>query len=203
MSKIMKKRRLSTKEKILQSTLRLLSIDQLESIKYDDIAKEAKISRTLIYHYFPDKDCLYKTLLGEILTFINEITSSVDYSKKAKESLKDLYTKIINAIDGPQNKSTKIFAFISLGIRGVSKFGTFDDSNLPFERKKLFTIIKTLIEKGQADGDFVLEDSTQLTVAMMSMISGMSFRKMYLKEKFKHLDVNIIMNLLLRKETTC
>ena len=110
----MKKRRLSTKEKILQSTLRLLSIDQLESIKYDDIAKEAKISRTLIYHYFPDKDCLYKTLLGEILTFINEITSSVDYSKKAKESLKDLYTKIINAIDGPQNKSTKIFAFISI-----------------------------------------------------------------------------------------
>ena len=199
----MKKRRLSTKEKILQSTLRLLSIDQLESIKYDDIAKEAKISRTLIYHYFPDKDCLYKTLLGEILTFINEITSSVDYSKKAKESLKDLYTKIINAIDGPQNKSTKIFAFISLRIRGVSKFRTFDDSNLPFERKKLFTIIKTLIEKGQAEGDFVLEDSTQLTVAMMSMISGMSFRKMYLKEKFRHLDVNIIMNLLLRKETTC
>ena len=49
-----------------------MSIDQLESIKYDDIAKEAKISRTLIYHYFPDKDCLYKTLLGEILTFINE-----------------------------------------------------------------------------------------------------------------------------------
>ena len=90
-----------------------------------------------------------------------------------------------------------------MGIRGVSKFGTFDDSNLPFERKKLFTIIKTLIEKGQAEGDFVLEDSTQLTVAMMSMISGMSFRKMYLKEKFKHLDVNIIMNLLLRKETTC
>ena len=85
-SKIMKKRRLSTKEKILQSTLRLLSIDQLESIKYDDIAKEAKISRTLIYHYFPDKDCLYKTLLGEILTVINEITSSIDYSKKAKES---------------------------------------------------------------------------------------------------------------------
>lgn len=72
-----------------------MSIDQLESIKYDDIAKEAKISRTLIYHYFPDKDCLYKTLLGEILTFINEITSSVDYSKKANESLKDLFTKLL------------------------------------------------------------------------------------------------------------
>ena len=75
---IMKKRRLSTKEKILHSTLRLLSIDQLESIKYDDIAKEAKISRTLIYHYFPDKDCLYKTLLGEIFTFIKPL-----HSKKA------------------------------------------------------------------------------------------------------------------------
>ena len=51
----MKKRRLSTKEKILQSTMRLLSIDQLESIKYDDIAKEAKISRACnfnCYHCF-------------------------------------------------------------------------------------------------------------------------------------------------------
>ena len=70
----------------------------------------------------------------------------------------------------------------------------------PLEERPLFLIAYHLIEKGQKEGTIKDNCPHELTVALMSLIKALAYNRIYLKDKATIPSLNILMDLILKKE---
>ena len=191
-------------ETILHSALVLFSLFGYQSIGMDQIAKDSKCSRALVYHYFPSKEELFGELMKKVAGSIFQLTESVNYGNKAKESLTELIDKLLSEIknsDDHDYMSCVIYLLLNLHLqKDYIPKPRHRDEVRPLGRKRLFEIVYYLIEKGQVEGDFNEGNPKEYTIAILSLIKGLAYNKIYLKNKFCCPSTSIIMNMVNKKE---
>lgn len=192
------------KESILDSALVLFALYGYNSVGLDDIAKVSKCSRPLIYHYFKDKEGVFRHMMRKNVRRILEITSSLDFEKPAYEVLKDLIEKMLTAIKNSNYKnpmSCVIYLLLNLYLQKDFVPKPLDiEEERPLYKKRLFQITYYLIEKGQNEGSICKEDPKELTIAVLSLVKGLAYNKIYLRDKFICPSLNILMGMFNTKE---
>ncbi|MDO5089369.1 MAG: TetR/AcrR family transcriptional regulator, partial [Leptotrichiaceae bacterium] len=83
---------LSTREKIINSSIELFSSKPFENVSILEICKNADVSNGIIYKYFKNKEEIYKFLLSEVILRINSHLSKIE-GNNIEERLKDFVKK--------------------------------------------------------------------------------------------------------------
>ncbi|MFN3412305.1 MAG: TetR/AcrR family transcriptional regulator [Exilispira sp.] len=91
--------KISSIEKIVNSSIHLFAKRWYSSVSIAEICRKAKVSNGLFYHYFSDKENLIKYILDKIVSDIEKMLQKIDG--------KDLYEKISNLANSMLDYTTK------------------------------------------------------------------------------------------------
>ena len=81
------------KQEILETAIKLFSVNGFEKTSISDIAKEIGIAQGLCYRYFPSKDVLFQSAINEYSNIlVANMTKNINIKK---DSLKDILRKMI------------------------------------------------------------------------------------------------------------
>lgn len=192
---------------IIKSALRVFALKGYNATGMDDISNEAKCSRTLIYHYYPTKEELFRNLMRYVANRIYAITESVDYSQTPDKSLAELLTKVLEKVnDNSLNceYACMFYLILNLHLQGENipkpKINKIDT---PIGRQRLYIIINHLIESGQKLKIFSEGETKKFTIAILAMLNGLAYNKIFLKEKYTYPDVSMIMKIILKEAQLC
>lgn len=187
---------------ILNTSTYLFAFYGYGSVTIDDIAKKSHCSHGLFYHYFKDKEELFYSLIDHIVDDIEKWLAPIEIENQpAKYSFKDLISAILNRIKSNDDLfSCTLYLLLNLYFGKSTPKSTRDKSKkIPLKRQPLYSIVKFIIEKGKIEGSFMDEDSTEMTIAVLSLIKGLAYnRAMIGHKKFICPSDNIICHMVMR-----
>ncbi len=182
---------------ILKEALWLFSTKGYASTTIDDVAVAANCSHGLLYHYFPNKEALFISLMENYVIPKNkEIIAGVDFNQKAKFVMYDLlyaYLETLKSSDDEKACTLYLLLKLRLEAQYIPK------PPITSKRKRIFDWMYDTIERGINEGDFIEQNITESTIAILSMFTGLAFYRINLgQKKFKCPKPEIIMNSLLK-----
>jgi AcrR family transcriptional regulator len=177
------------KAKILKSALTVFTTNGYDKTSMDMIAKEAKCSHGLLYHYYSNKDDIEK----DIFLLANEHVWKP--SIQCLEGDSPAILKIGNYVKTLFNliKSNILYAYeiyLTLTFPYTKNGAKYCSS----DNKKTPPLVKC-IKDGQKEGDIVMDNPMKLFITFRYILLGYAETVMLSKNSNKDFDENIIMNL--------
>jgi len=185
------------KESIIKQCTYLFDFESYKSVSIDTITKVSKCSHGLFYHYFKNKEDVYKATLDYAIDTIGAENQKVNlYDQKAKYALHDLLDNLLSLLKSKNvYPSCQLYLLLVLYLE-KSQLPKLPPKEFKDSHKPLYLIIKGLIEKGQSEGDFIDEDSRVLTVAILCELRGLSYSRILLKHtEFVCPSAKLLMNM--------
>ena len=185
--------------KIIAKSLYLFATKGFKAVSIDDIAKDVQCTHSLIYHYFPSKEELYRAVMIKVKENLKGLvdTSVVDGVNSPKEIIETILGGILEALKS--SKRIEIACSLILILNLVDLEDEFAKSIMPLH-KRPWELFNKIIQDGQAKGEFLDGDSKEYTVIIMSLIRGVSQATLNLKkEKFITPHVEMIMRTLVKE----
>ncbi len=190
-------------EHIIKAALKVFALKGYNAVGMDDVAKEANCSRALIYHYYPTKDELFKKLMKQVAFKIHSITESVDYNQTADKAMNELLMKVLEKIDDNENNcayACMFYLILNLHLQGGNIPKPPQRSkDTPIGKKRMYQIVTYLIEKGQKEKIFKNGDSKKYAITILTILNGLAYNKIFLKDKFIYPDSEIMMRIIMEE----
>jgi AcrR family transcriptional regulator len=194
----MQQRSEETRTKILESAIKLFSIQGYNKASVDDICKEAGISKGAFYHHFKSKQELFLALLDG---WLQAIDSAIEASKDktAPETFMQM-TEAFPYIFETAGDGLPMFLEFSLQASRDKKI--WEASIAPYRRyHKYFT---SLIKKGVEEGSFVEVDPELASRMIVSTAMGLLLQSLLDPkganwEKVARGSTNLLVNSLMKK----
>jgi len=126
---------------------------------------------------------------------LKEYLCDFNRDQKAKFALHDLLENICN---GLKNRNTDVacMLYLILNLFLQKQYIPKPKEICKIKHKRLYDEVYTLIEKGQEEGDFLKGNPHEYTIAILSMIKGLAFNRLYLDTKhFVCPSSSIMMNI--------
>lgn len=195
----MQQRSEETRTKILNSAVKLFSIQGFKAASVDDICEEAGISKGAFYHHFESKQALFLALLDDWLQTIDKaIEASKD--KTAPETFLQM-TKAFPYIFETAGEGLPMF--LEFWLQASRDKTIWEASIAPYRRyHKYFT---SLIKKGVDEGSFVgvdpgLTSRMIVATAMGLLLQSLLDPKGANWEKVARDSTNLLVKSLLNKD---
>jgi AcrR family transcriptional regulator len=158
-----------TRQVILDAASRLFAQRTFDSVKMEDIAKEAKIGKPTLYRYFETKDDLYFTLLEGVGK------DFLDVVRKAEAAVRGCRPRLIAIVRASMGYfQTRPYLLKLLDRAGL------DDREKDFPwlevQQQLFRMLQGLLAEGVFRSEFGVDD---LEVAVRAVIGAMRFQLLY------------------------
>lgn len=182
------------KAKILKSALTVFTFNGFDKTSMDMIAKEAKCSHGLLYHYYSNKDDIEK----DIFLLANEhvwkpsiecLNGDSQAILKINNYLKTLFNLIrSNILYAYEIYLTLTFPYTKNGEKICSA------------SKQKIPPLMMCIKDGQKEGDIVMDNPQKLFETFRYILLGYAYSVMLSKNTDQSFDENIIMNLFRKGE---
>ena len=181
-----------TKELILKTAKKLFAKNGLTETTMDDIAKEARIGKGTIYHYFESKEQMYCQIIEDDMAGIKE--------------------ELVKAMGSESEPDKKLHAYIMTRMMSMLKFSSFysmfkqDYIDYYGYIKKAYGkyrdfeagSIRQCLKDGMEKGMFNVEDLEFTTYTFAQLIQGMEYHFAMEKTEDVERKVNMLMNVILR-----
>ncbi|MFC5734695.1 TetR/AcrR family transcriptional regulator [Cytobacillus gottheilii] len=169
------------KTQILSAAAKVFARRGMVAAKVSDIAKEAKLSYGLVYHYFESKEQIFATLVKTATESSLEVVNEAKlYKGTPIQKLKWMTETILNNIssgDGIYLYLIMIQASTSDSVPDeVKEYLMGGNANSPVS-----ATIPIIIE-GQNKGEIIKEDPVKLAVAYYAFIQGLAINKIQWNE---------------------
>ena len=163
---------------IYYHSLRLFAMRGFNGVTADEIAKEVGCSHGLLFHYFSNKEDLFQAVVNNLAIKLDEeMIKDVNFDQRPKFVLQDLLDAYLNALKSSRDDyACAIYLLVNLWIqsRSLSK-----KKQKEFEFK-IFDSFYQIIEKGQAEGEFIDYPVRELTITVTSILKGIAYNRIYL-----------------------
>jgi len=146
-------------EKIVATTIEVISNKGLDGFTTNEIAKKAGIPIGSLYQYFPNKQSILYAIMQDWFAEIEERTATFPLEKYAKSSSKRLledFSKSVGTYDRYTGKRRK------LGQLLISAAATYPELNELYEKHKEFTIDALVVFLHQAGSNWDAERMRKL-----------------------------------------
>lgn len=171
------------------------------SVSVDMITKEANCSHGLFYHYFKNKEDLFHQMMDKIIDGVELWLTPIPLEHQpAKYSLIDILKMFTNGLKGDNDIfACTTYLLLNLYFKSsLPKPPEIKGSN-SIRRQPFFKIVTYLIEKGQEEGGIVDGNVRELTIALLSLMKGLSYNRAVLgHEKFICPSPEILTRLLIK-----
>ena len=179
-------------------SLRLFAMRGFNGVTADEIAKEVGCSHGLLFHYFSNKEDLFQAVVNNLAVRLDEeIIKDVNFDQRPKFVMQDLIDAYLNALKSSKDDyACTIYLLVNLWIqsRSLSK-----KKQKEFEFK-IFDRFYQIIEKGQAENEFIDYPVTELTITVTSILKGIAYNRIYLGyNKCIIPKSSLVMRMLLKK----
>ncbi len=158
-----------TREKLLHSGLRLFVRHGYDGTSVRDIASDAGVTTSLLFHYFGTKQALLQELLRSAMAGVSSVVGQLSSADKPLETFYGIASMVLAALAHHEYRSLYLLVNQALSVESVTLLfkGTIDAS-LPIRASV------PLIELGQRKGEFRSGDPLQLLVAFWGAIQGIA-----------------------------
>lgn len=159
-----------TKQGIITAARKLFAGKAYDSVKMEDVAKEAQVGKPTVYRYFSDKEDLYRQMLEQIGTEFLELLRTAD------ETAQKCRDKLVAIVDVALNFFYKHDYLLNLLDR--AKLDRADNKKMPWleVQRQLFLMLQNLLAKGVVRREFEVDD---LELAMLALIGVMRYQLEY------------------------
>ena len=170
---------MNTKDKIIESTFKLLLEKGFLEVSLADIVNESDVGYGSVYYYFDDKDQLVQSVLNKYISemFLNQL-DKVELSDDLYENLNEFYKRVLGLNDDYSFVTYKDFSIdsdafkkmILLSFEGQQKYEKERDNfKVYIERfsEVVKKIIKTGIDKNQVKKDIDIDESVFMIKSSM------------------------------------
>lgn len=173
--------RLERIQTILNSALELFALKGYDAVSLDEVTKRANCSHGLLYHYYNGKEELYRAVIEEqVYPAILEITSKLDFNQKAKFVVHDLIDLLLKTLKSPNEcNAMKMYLLLNIHLQKSMKFIKKNEEGHTI----IFSKLEDLIQRGQSEGDFNNNSSTELTICVLSILKGIAFNRLHIGYK--------------------
>jgi AcrR family transcriptional regulator len=184
------------REHLLHSAARVFARKGLAATKIADIAADAGVSHGLVYHYFGSKEDVFRAVVERTLQgAVGVIEEAVNQPGSPLEKL-TWYTEQV--FDGLRKDSG--YAMVALQVLTSEDAPRELYEQLLRVGAAIVRITQRLIHEGQATGEIVAGDATQLAVLFNACIQGISTSAAFVEGwSVEALQVSTVMGIL-RKE---
>tara|TARA_R110000824_G_scaffold19504_1_gene75372 strand:+ start:10393 stop:11037 length:645 start_codon:yes stop_codon:yes gene_type:complete len=140
-----------TLDRILNAARDAFSVHGFDGAKLDSIAKSARVSKQLVYHYFKTKEELYGVVLDRIGADVHAMLDTDDYDKLTpQDAIAALIDRIIqNNIESPFLIGMTVDQALHQGEHVTRR-----SEYLPAVRKIIDGRIAPILDRGVEMGDF-------------------------------------------------
>lgn len=162
------------RDAIMAAALRVFARNGLAATRIADLAAEARISQGLLYHYFPNKEALFTSIVEGALRETAALTAGVlQMPGSAWERLELLCRRMLEGVlESPDYPLVTLQAFTSEAVpkevqAAARRYGeqTFED-------------LVVLIRKGQQEGRVVDGNAAELATAFTAAIQGAALMRL-------------------------
>lgn len=164
--------KVKTIDKILTAAKAEISNKGVDGAKIESIAREAGVTKQLVYHYFKTKDELYSAILDSVSPNVHILTNAERY-QELKPS--DAITAFINTIfdDFINNPSYAAFALDQALHEGrhISDRSEY----IPSMKQCISEVIGNILERGIKSGEFKTQLNPKTTFWMVFQLSTSCF----------------------------
>lgn len=185
------------RESIIRTCTKLFSYHEYQSVSVDTITKAANCSHGLFYHYFNSKEHVFDATLQYAISNINSLVyKNDDESLPPKVRLTHVIDSIVYILSGKNDDLVgQLYLLLNLHLK-TSWLIHVKPSFVPKE-KPIFHLVLDLVEQGQKDGSFEGNEPKEYTIALVSMIKGLTYNRLHLgHDKFICPSTKILMNIL-------
>ncbi|MGZ3743584.1 MAG: TetR/AcrR family transcriptional regulator [Pseudobdellovibrionaceae bacterium] len=182
------------KIKILEAAIKTYSDLGIEYVSYEDIAREAKTSRPLVQHHFPDKRELFLTCMRFIRAQYQEL--AVKYISQAKGPQEQLIFYIRSTLPWLRDYRPHVSAWL------FYFYLCCGDKELRAQHRELtemgFNRIVEILRQGSEAEIFSKKDHARKAKAIQQLITGVIMQYMTENEplNFQSLEADLIKNCL-------
>ncbi len=156
------------KEQIIMAAIKVYAAKGMQGIRIADIAKEAKVSYGLVYHYFKNKEDVLNAIFSKSINiFLKAIENTSVQEKSLREKLTSITTFLFNAC----RELPEFMYVIMFEVIWTPKF--LETRNFITFTKAFTTFEKILIEfkqKGELRSDINTTISTYMFFGGLEMI---------------------------------
>lgn len=179
------------KQQILKISLHLFCLYGFNNITTDDIAKEAKISHGLLYHYFSNKTEILKALLIEAKSSLNSL---FDIDKINDLEGEDFYRKTTEFLIGALSMGPEFSFYVTLFIQ--FKFNT--EIINSYDNVSYYKKLEKEFLKAQNEGIFQNGNPKEYIACYFYLIKSISYEVIHNKKNTTIPQPNAIMNIFLK-----
>ncbi|NCA97453.1 MAG: TetR/AcrR family transcriptional regulator [Bacteroidia bacterium] len=188
------------KAAILSTALKLFAIRGYDSVVVGDITKEANCSHGLFYHYFANKREIFLELLNiaEKRTAEKRKNEQVLDKTPAIEAIRLIASRMLEEIYQEGESPYFLYMFINMHLQKTIP----EPPNLKLRgpKRPFFHFFTDLVARGQKEGDITGGDPKEIAIIYFSIIKGLCYTRLNMKEKVPTKpSIDIIMNLFIRK----
>lgn len=156
------------RQTILAAAARLFATQGFERTSLQDVARAVGLSKAAIYHYFPTKADIYDAIVSDLLEALSQrVAARLGQTDGHAEKLRLLMLEHADFFEEHYS------AFVTL-LHGVAGLGARPGQGQLAVRDRYETMVRQLIEDGQAAGDFVVRDAALTSRAVLSLLNWLS-----------------------------
>ena len=187
------------RQEIIRAATLIFAFVSYKEITVDRIVKEAKCSHGLFYHYFKSIDDIYDQVMQNSINLLDDKVFAKQYENRPPKEVLEIatqrYCDILNSDDDEKNASMYLLLSNRLRIHKNPELKKYEIRSI-YATDKLLRII----EAGQKEGVFYNDDPVDLSRCLFSLITGLTFSRLYLgKNTFLSPDKSIILKLIIKE----
>jgi len=162
------------REAIFDAARRVFARNGLAATRMQHIAAEAGISQGLIYHYFPDKETLFTTIVEGALRETAALTArALQEHGSAWQRLERLcHVMLTGVLEYPEYPLVVVHAFITSAAPEGAR------AAVDHHGRHALRDLVALIREGQGEGTVVAGDPVELALAFTAAIQGVGLSRL-------------------------
>lgn len=156
-----------TEQRVLKEALNLFAHYGYAAVSMRKIASQCKLQAGALYNYFPTKQAI---LHGLMLAHMNDLLAALDEQPKIENPTKALKAFTQFHIRYHIDKPAEVFiAYMELRNLEPEPYAEIMKLRQQYER-----VLRGILRKGQANGEFIIDDVPVTTMAIISMMTGVN-----------------------------
>ena len=160
---------LKTRQAILTVSLELFVRKGFAGTTVRDIARAAKVSPGLMFHYFPSKDSLLQEHVDLIAKEMGGVSQALLLSKTPLDTFYTTAQKMLSGFEGSYTRNLFLLANQVLSLESIPSA-----ARNGISRSRSIEASAVLISRGQRKGEIRKGDSRALAVAFWGAIQGIA-----------------------------
>ena len=156
------------RQQILRAAALVFARDGFAAAQMEDVAREAGVSKGLLYHYFESKPALFTAIIGLVADGVTRLQDEA--LKRPGRAAERLAWLVAQEVAGIRDRE-HMFTLVLGAFQGTSVPAEAQDRAAALTRSS-GRVLEALIAAGQAEGDVIDGDPGELAALLGYLLSG-------------------------------